>query len=67
MKHIDNKLHDLRAEVLALAKHCNELGDQQTRALLLEVDELLEVTHNSFLGKTLRTIASVTASKHSSH
>jgi archaellum component FlaC len=67
MKHIDNKLHDLRAEVLSLAKHCNKLGDEKTRQLLLEVDELLEVTHSTFLGQTLRKIASMTPSKYSSH
>ncbi|MBT1452523.1 hypothetical protein KJ365_16700 [Glaciecola sp. XM2] len=67
MKHIDNKLHELRAEVSELAEHCKELGDEKTRQLLLEVDELLEVTHSTLLGKTLKTLSSMAMSKHRSH
>lgn len=56
MKIIDEKLQFLREEVVQLVEHCEHLGDEKTRQLLLEVDELLEVTHHTFLGKTLKNV-----------
>jgi hypothetical protein len=67
MKFIDEKLGSLRLEVEALVEHCDDLGDQKTRQLLLEVHELLEITHSSFLGQSLNSIDAPIANKHQKH
>lgn len=58
MKFIDDKLHELKEEALDLAGKCQEIGDEKTYQLMLEVVELLEVTHDTFLGKALTNVAS---------
>ena len=67
MKLIDDKLHFLRDEVIQLAEHCEGLGDEKTRQLLLEIDEMLEFTHNTFLGKTLTSIPIAGITKNRKH
>jgi hypothetical protein len=67
MKLIDDKLTFLRDEVTQLAEHCDTLGDEKTRQLLLEIDELLEYTHKAFLGKTLTSFSNMPVSKHGKH
>lgn len=56
MKNIDEKLHLLRHETSELAEKCRMIGDNKTHQLLLEVCELLEVTHDTFLGKAMSNI-----------
>ncbi|WP_395340554.1 hypothetical protein PN836_017130 [Ningiella sp. W23] len=67
MKLIDDKLTFLREEIETLVDHCESLGDEKTRQLLLEVGELLEVTHSTFLGKTLKSISDATLGKQRKH
>ncbi|MFC4702057.1 hypothetical protein ACFO4O_18075 [Glaciecola siphonariae] len=67
MKFIDNKLAKLKAEVSELADHCEQLGDEKTRQLLLEVEELLDITHSSFLGKSLNNIMPHQINKQQKH
>lgn len=56
MKAIDEKLHSLKQDVSDLANKCQNIGDDKTHQLLLEVFELLDVTHDTFLGKALTNI-----------
>lgn len=56
MKHIDQRLHTLRQETKELAEQCRQIGDDKTYQLLLEVYELMEITHDTFLGKALTNI-----------
>lgn len=56
MKLIDEKLGQLRHETAELAAKCQSIGDDKTHQLLLEVIELLDVTHDTFLGKALTNI-----------
>jgi hypothetical protein len=56
MKAIDDKLKNLKVEVADLAVKCQHIGDDRTHQLLLEVIELLDVTHDTFLGKALQNI-----------
>lgn len=56
MKAIDQKLTQLKEEAAELAEKCQTIGDYKTHQLLLEVIELLDVTHNTFLGKALTNI-----------
>ena len=56
MKVIDDKLKTLKTEAAELAVKCQSIGDDKTHQLLLEVVELLDVTHNTFLGKALQNI-----------
>lgn len=58
MKFIDDKLHHLRQETADLAVKCYDIGDDKTHQLMLEVLELLEVTHDTFLGRALTNVAS---------
>nr|WP_136251874.1 hypothetical protein [Ningiella ruwaisensis] len=67
MKLIDSKIQYLREEVASLAEHCQSLGDEKTRQLLLEVDELLEITHSTFLGKALNNITHLGQQKSQKH
>lgn len=53
MKLIEDKLQFLRQEVISLATHCDEIGEEKTKQLLLEIEELLEVTQGTFIGKVL--------------
>lgn len=54
---VDNKLNYLKREVSELAEHCSQIGDEKTHQLLLEVAELLDITHSAFLGKALTNIS----------
>lgn len=56
MKDIDEKLHQIKQDSSELALKCSEIGDEKTHQLLLEVVELLEVTHDTFLGKALSNV-----------
>lgn len=56
MKAIDDKLHSIKEEVSELALKCQAIGDHKTHQLLLEVAEMLDVTHDAFLGKALTNI-----------
>ncbi len=56
MKVIDEKLAQLKEDAADLASKCQTIGDDKTHQLLLEVVELLDVTHNTFLGKALNNI-----------
>lgn len=56
MKAIDEKLSSLKEDVCDLAEKCHAIGDDKTHQLLLEVAELLDVTHSAFLGKALTNI-----------
>ncbi|MDT0596031.1 hypothetical protein [Glaciecola petra] len=57
MKFIDDKLNQLRQETADLAIKCHDIGDDKTHQLMLEVLELLEVTHDTFLGKSLTNVS----------
>jgi|GEM_PF-3086949 len=67
MKLIDDKLVLLKDEVASLAEHCEALGDEKTRQLLLEVEELLTITHDTFIGKTLTNLSMHQMGKHRKH
>lgn len=58
MDFVDKKLEELKTEAAMLAERCNEIGDHKTQQLMLEVVEMLEVTHHTFLGNALKTISS---------
>ncbi|MGB3725274.1 MAG: hypothetical protein WA981_05865 [Glaciecola sp.] len=53
MKEIDAKLIQLKLDTVDLAKRCQQISDDDTYKRLLDVIELLEVTHDTFLGKAV--------------
>ncbi len=64
---VDSKLNKIKQEVADLADHCQDVGDEKTRQLLLEVSELLEITHDTFLGRALNGISQSMLDKHQKH
>ena len=67
MKFIDDKLHELKQETADLAVKCRDIGDDKTHHLMLEVLELLEVTHDTFLGKALTNVANTVLKDNQKH
>lgn len=52
----DSKFNFLKQQLTELLEHCQEAGDTTTEQLLLEVEELLHISHESFLGNALQSI-----------
>lgn len=67
MKFVDQKLKTLKAQTSELALKCHDIGEHKTHQLLLEVIELLDVTHDAFLGKALKNVVNPTIKERKDH
>lgn len=67
MESIEKKLIKLREDTQSLAESCRDIGEEKTHQLLLEVEEMLEVAHQTFVGSALKTTNESSYSKHRKH
>ncbi|MGQ8365330.1 hypothetical protein [Glaciecola sp. 1036] len=67
MQTINKKLQAIQHEVHLLTEYCLETGDEKTRQLLLEVLEILDITHSSLQGKSLRGFSNHSSTHIKSH
>ena len=58
MTAVDTKFQQIKKELAELMMECHESGDKTTMQLLHEVEEMLHISHESFLGNALQSIKS---------